>query len=226
MKALPMAVLLMATALESVNAAKPLVAESFQVDPLLEIQLWASEPDVVDPVAIAFDEQGRAYVAECRDYPYGVGPKGQVGSTIRLLQDTNGDGRADRSTLFATNISYATSVTPWRGGVLVAAAPDILFLKDTNGDGIADLREIVLTGFVLGVSDSLVNGLRFGPDNRIHGANGGNGGRLRSPKGGPTVDLEDNDFSFDPDNRSVRITGRTGGGFGLVFDEWGRAFTT
>ena len=58
----------------------------------------------------------------------------------------------------------------------MAAAPDILFLKDTNGDGIADLREIVLTGFVLGVSDSLVSGLRFGPDNRIHGANGGNGG--------------------------------------------------
>lgn len=221
-----MAVLLMATALESVDAVNPPAAESFQVDPLLEIQLWASEPDVVDPVAIAFDEQGRAYVAECRDYPYGVGPKGQVGSTIRLLQDTNGDGRADRSTLFATNISYATSVTPWRGGVLVAAAPDILFLKDTNGDGIADLREIVLTGFVLGVSDSLVNGLRFGPDNRIHGANGGNGGRLRSPKGGPTVDLEENDFSFNPDNGSVRITGRTGGGFGLVFDEWGRAFTT
>lgn len=226
MKALPMAALLMATALESVNAAKPLVDESFQLDRRLEIQLWASEPDVVDPVAIAFDEWGRAYVAECRDYPYGVGPKGKVGSTIRLIQDTNADGRADRSTLFATNISYATSVTPWRGGVLVAAAPDLLFLKDTNGDGIADLREIVLTGFVLGVSDSLVNGLRFGPDNRIHGANGGNGGRLRSPKGGPTVDLEDHDFSFNPDNGSVRITGHTGGGFGLVFDEWGRAFTT
>ncbi len=226
MKALLMAALLMATALESVNAANPPAAETFQVDPRLEIQLWASEPDVVDPVAIAFDEWGSAYVAECRDYPYGVGPKGQVGSTIRLIQDTNADGRADRSTLFATNLSYATSVTPWRGGVLVAAAPDILFLKDTNRDGIADLREIVLTGFVLGVSDSLANGLRFGPDNRIHGANGGNGGRLRSPKGGPTIDLADNDFSFHPDNGSVRITGRTGGGFGLVFDAWGRAFTT
>jgi len=221
-----MAALLLATALESAKATNPPTAESFHLDPRLEIHLWASEPDVVDPVAIAFDEQGRAYVAECRDYPYGVGPKGQAGSTLRLLQDTNGDGRADRSTLFATNLSYATSVTPWRGGVLVAAAPDLLFLKDTNGDGIADLREIVLTGFVLGVSDSLVNGLRFGPDNWIHGANGGNGGRLRSPKGGPTLGLEDNDFAFHPDTGSVRLTGRSGGGFGLVFDEWGRAFTT
>lgn len=226
MKALPMAALLMATVLESGNTATPPTAEDFQVDPRLEIQLWASEPDVIDPVAIAFDEWGSAYVAECRDYPYGVGPNGQVGSSIRWIQDTNADGRADRSTLFATNISYATSVTPWRGGVLVAAAPDLLFLKDTNGDGIADVREVVLTGFLPGVSDSLVNGLRFGPDNRIHGANGGNGGRLRSPKGGPTVELGENDFSFNPDNGSVRITGRTGGGFGLVFDQWGRAFTT
>jgi putative membrane-bound dehydrogenase-like protein len=226
MNARPLAVLLVAAALVSANASTPPAASDFQTDPRLEIQLWAAEPHVVDPVAIAFDEQGRAYVAECRDYPYGTGPNGKVGSTIRLLQDTDADGRADRSTLFATNISYATSVTPWRGGVLVAAAPDLLFLKDTDGDGISDVREVLATGFLLGVSDSLVNGLRFGPDNRIHGANGGNGGRLRSPRGGSSVDLGDNDFSINPDTGSIHITGPTGGGFGLVFDVWGRAFTT
>lgn len=208
------------------GAAEPSPSD-FQLDARLEIRLWAAEPDVVDPVSLAFDEAGRAYVAECRDYPYGVGPGGQVGSTIRLLEDRNADGRVDRSIVFARNLSYATSVTPWRGGVLVAAAPDILFLKDTDGDGVADVREVVLSGFQRGVSDSLVNGLRFGPDNRIHGANGGNGGRLRSGRGGTTLlDLGENDFAFDPDTGRVERTGRTGGGFGLIFDAWGRAFTT
>ncbi len=208
------------------GAAEPSPSD-FQLDARLEIRLWAAEPDVIDPVSLAFDESGRAYVAECRDYPYGTGPDGKVGSTIRLLEDRDADGRVDRSVVFARNLSYATSVTPWRGGILVAAAPDILFLKDTDGDGVADVREVVLTGFLRGVSDSLVNGLRFGPDNRIHGANGGNGGRLRAGRGGAALlDLGENDFAFDPDTGQVERTGRTGGGFGLVFDAWGRAFTT
>lgn len=216
---------LLATALH-LHAASPSPTD-FHLDSRLEIRLWAAEPDVIDPVSLAFDEAGRAYVAECRDYPYGVGPDGKVGSTIRLLEDRNADGRVDRSVVFASNLSYATSVTPWRGGILVAAAPDIVFLKDTDGDGIADVRETVLTGFVRGVSDSLVNGLRFGPDNRIHGANGGNGGKLRSGRGGAgLLDLGENDFAFNPDTGQVELTGRTGGGFGLVFDAWGRAFTT
>jgi len=200
---------------------------SFITDPRLEITLWAAEPDVVDPVAIAFDESGRAWVAECRDYPYGVGPDGKVGSTIRLLVDRDGDGRVDHSTVFARDLSYATSVTPWRGGILGTAAPDILFLKDTDGDGVADVREVIVTGFHRGVSDSLVNGLRFGLDNRIHGANGGNGGRLSSPKReGESIALGGDDFSLNPDTGRIQLTGRSGGGFGLVADDWGRWFTT
>ena len=208
-------------------AAAPPALEPLELDPRLELTLWPSEPQVVDPVAICWDASGRAYVAECRDYPYGAGPDGAVGSTIRLLEDSNGDGVADRSLIFARDLSYVTSVTPWRGGVLVTAAPDLLFLKDTDGDGIADVREVVLTGFTRGVSDSLVNGLRFGPDNRIHGANGGNSGGLTSPKRpGHTLRLGGDDFAFDPDTGVVERTGASGGGFGLVFDGFGRAFTT
>lgn len=220
-----------------VVAAAPLLAEttnrfvfdpaSVRLDPRLDMTLWAAEPDVVDPVAIAWDEQARAYVVECRDYPYGVGPEGAIGSTLRRLEDTNGDGLADKSTVFARNLSYATCVTPWRGGVLVTAAPDILFLKDSDGDGVADVREVILTGFVRGVSDSLVNGLRYGLDGRIHGANGGNGGTLSSPKRpGEVVALGEDDFALNPDTGQVERTGRSGGGFGLVFDDFGRAFTT
>jgi putative membrane-bound dehydrogenase-like protein len=200
---------------------------SIQLDPRLEITVWAAEPDVVDPVALCWDAAGRAYVAECRDYPYGVGPAGQVGSTIRRLEDTNGDGKPDRATVFARELSYVTSVVPWRDGVLAANAPDLTFLRDTDGDGVADVRETILTGFHRGVSDSLVNGLRYGLDNRIHGANGGNGGTLQALRyPGEMLRLGDDDFAWNPATGGVERTARTGGGFGLVFDDFGRGFTT
>src|SRR5439155_2041369 len=101
--------------------------------------LFAREPDIVDPVALTFDEQGLIYVVEMRDYPYGFGTERRPGGTIRLLEDTDGDGKVDRSSLFATNLSFPTSIAAWRGGVLVTAPPGILFLKDTDGDGKADV---------------------------------------------------------------------------------------
>jgi putative membrane-bound dehydrogenase-like protein len=208
-------------------AASPPNRADFQIDPRLEIKLWAAEPLVVDPVAICFDADGRAYVAECRDYPLGVGPAGKVGSTVRLLEDADGDGHADKSTVFARDLSFVTSVTPWRDGVLVMAPPDLLFLQDTNHDGVADVREVILTGFTRGVSDSLANGLRYHLDGRIHAANGGNGGKLSSPKrpGVETV-LGENDFAVSPATGEVELTARTGGGFGVVFDDFGHGFTT
>ncbi len=196
------------------------------VDPRLEVRLWAAEPDVLDPVAIAWDETGAAYVGECRDYPYGAGPNGRTGSAVRRLVDTDGDGKADRSTVFAGDLSYVTSVAPWRGGLLVVAPPDILWLRDSDGDGVADRREVVLTGLKRGISDSLASGLRYGLDNRFHVANGGSSGSVRSPRMPDVVTpLGNHDFTFDPWTGQVALTGDTGGGFGLVFDGFGRAFT-
>ena len=193
----------------------------------LDVSLFTGEPDVVDPVAICFDEFGRCFVVEMRDYPYGIGDDHRPGGTIRLLEDTDGDGKPDRATVFATDLRFPTSITPWRGGVLVTAPPEIVFLKDTNGDGRADVRQTVLNGFVLGVTDSNLNGLRWGPDNWVHGVNGGNGGRVRSPKNPSAVlDLGERDFRFHPDTGQIEPTTHTGGGFGLVFDTWGNSFTT
>ena len=162
-----------------------------------------------------------------RDYPLGLGDGKGPGGRIRRLRDTDGDGRADESVVFAEGLSYPTSITPWRGGVLVAAPPEIIYLEDADGDGVAEVRRTVAAGFPLGVTDSNFNGLRFGPDGRIHGVNAGNAGRITSPLAPQTapVDLGRLDFSLDPDTGKVATTVETGGGFGLVFDEWGRSFT-
>src|ERR1041384_2121021 len=202
--------------LPAVAALSPaLPKQEFELPPTLEISVFAAEPDVVDPVSLAFDEDGKVYVVEMRDYPLGIGPEHKPGGTIRLLEDRDGDGKIDRSTLFAEGLSFPTSVTPWNGGVLVTAPPEIIFLKDTNGDGKADVREVVLRGFVKGVTDSNVNGLRWGLDNRVHGANGGNGGNVSSPRRpGKSVSVGRSDFSFNPATGDVTTTFHTGGGFG------------
>src|SRR5882672_2887859 len=211
----------------SLLAGPPAGPGDYQLHPALEMTLFAREPDVVDPVALAWDEEGRMYVVEMRDYPYGIGTERRPGGTIRLLEDTNGDGKADRSVVFAEQLSFPTSVTPWNGGILVTAPPEILFLKDTDGDGKADVREVMLQGFNLGVTDSNVNGLRWGLDNRVHGANGGNGGNIISRrKPGKPIPIRNCDFSFNPLSGDFELTHHSSRGFGLVFDEWGHNFGT
>lgn len=196
----------------------------FSIHPEMTLRLFAKEPAVVDPVAAAFDERGRMYVVEMRDYPYGVsGKKG--GGTIRLLEDQDGNGEADRSVLFAEGLSFPTSIAVWNGGVFVTAPPEIVYLKDTNGDGRADVRQTAYSGFKLGVTDSNVNGLRWALDNRIHGSNGGNSGVVQ-PARGRAVPLRDLDFRFDPRSGRFETTYLSSAGFGLIFDDGGRSFCT
>jgi putative membrane-bound dehydrogenase-like protein len=197
-----------------------------EVHPALELHLFAQEPQVVDPVALCFDAAGRMYVVEMRDYPYGVPPENQPGGTVRLLEDTNGDGRADRSVLFAERLSFPTAITPYRDGVIVTAPPEIVFLKDTDGDGRADVREVLYHGFRRAVTDGNMSGLRWGLDNWLHGVNGGPGGNVVSTrKRGDALRLSNLDFRLKPDTGEIETTYTTGGGFGLVFDDWGRSLT-
>ena len=135
-------------------------------DPDLTIELVASEPDVTSPVAIAWDEDGRLYVAEMTDYP-----TAQAAGRIRRLEDRDGDGRYEHATVFAEGLPFPTSVLPCYGGVLVTAAPNIWFLRDTDGDGRANDRQVILTGFGEGNTQLRVNGLCWGLDNTIYAAN-------------------------------------------------------
>ena len=186
------------------------------------IELIAAEPLVVDPVAIAWDERGRMFVAEMRDYPNSPEKLGR----IKLLTDEDGDGRMDKSIVFADELPFANGILPYRGGLLVTTAPDIVYLKDSDGDGKADVREVVVTGFTRGNQQLLVNGLRYGLDNWIYGANGRSNGSLRFPDQpeSSAIALTNTDFRFRLDGTRQLEPASGFSQFGLSFDEWGNRF--
>ncbi|MFM8617655.1 MAG: PVC-type heme-binding CxxCH protein, partial [Opitutaceae bacterium] len=126
--------------------------ERTQVAPDLRLELFAAEPDIAKPIFMAWDERGRLWVAESRDYPHDVKPDGLGTDSIKICEDTDGDGRADKFTVFADRLNIPTSFTFARGGVIVAQPPRFLFLKDTDGDDRTDVREEIMTGW--GVSDT------------------------------------------------------------------------
>lgn len=195
---------------------------TFQVLPGFRIEQVAAEPLVTDPVAMAFDERGRLFVVQMNDYS--EQDKDFLG-VVRLLEDTDGDGRMDKSTVYADKLSWPTAVICWDGGVFVGAAPDIFYFKDTNGDDKADVRKVVFTGFGRSNVQGLVNSFQWGLDNRIHGATSSVGAdvtRPDQPNVKPIV-LRGRDFAFDP--RTLELSPTSGGAqHGLSFDNWGRKF--
>jgi putative membrane-bound dehydrogenase-like protein len=140
-----------------------------RLEPGFRVELVAAEPDVQSPVAMDIDEDGRIFLVEMPGYPLDVSPTGRV----KLLEDTNGDGRVDRSTLFADNLRLPSGVMRYKRGILVTSPPDLLYLEDTNGDGKADLREVVLTGFARTNPQHAVNHPLYGLDNWIYLAHSG-----------------------------------------------------
>ncbi len=162
---------------------------TFRLPPGFKIEIAACEPLVKDPIALDWGADGKLWVVEMGDYPLGVDGKGKPGGVVRFLQDTNGDGVYDRETTFLENLPFPTGVIPWRGGVLVAAAPDIIYAEDRDGDGKADHREILFTGFVQGNQQHRLNGFDLGLDGWVYGANGDSGGMIRSVKTGKVVNI-------------------------------------
>jgi putative membrane-bound dehydrogenase-like protein len=134
------------------------------------VELVAGEPDLVNPVAMAFDERGRIWVTESLEYPRREAGPGR--DRVKVLEDSDGDGKADRFTVFAEGLNIPSGIAVGYGGVWVANAPDILFLRDTDGDGKADRREVVVTGFGRADTHELPNSLTWGPDGWLYGWNG------------------------------------------------------
>src|SRR2546430_725618 len=146
--------------------------KKFKVPKGFEVRLFASEPEVVNPVAMTWDELGRLWVLELYEYPKGV-PKGQKGrDRIKILEDTDADGKADKVTVFADGYSLATGLALGNGGVYLGVAPDFLFLEDTNGDDKADRTTVLKTGFGLEDRHELLNGFAWGPDGWLYMTHG------------------------------------------------------
>jgi len=201
---------------------------TFVIHPGFDIQLVASEPNVIDPVAMCFDERGRIFVCEMRGYPNGgVGTGEEKRGRVRLLVDADGDGVYETASTFAEGLRFPMGVIPWQTGVIVAVAPDIIYLPDDNDDGIADRVIRLYTGFNLANIQQMVNGLTWGMDNWIYGIGGSNAGTIRSVEKPemPAVTLQSRGFRFRPDVPGSLEPTSGGGQYGLTQDDAGNWFT-
>jgi len=205
---------------------------TFRLQDGFRLELLAAEPLVTDPVAMVYDENGRAYVVEMNDYPFTDPsldkpwedqPSAAIGR-VRLLEDDDGDGVFDRSTVFAEGLSWPTGIACWKGGVFVTATPDIWYLKDSDGDHVADVREQVFTGFRKFNVQAVINNLQWGLDGKLYAAGSSNGGSIvRTGGDGQPIALGRNDFRFDPDTGDFEVLSG-GARFGNTFDDWGNRF--
>ena len=191
-----------------------------------KVQLVAAEPLVKDPVAIDWAPDGKLWVAEMADYPSGV--NGKAGGRVRFLEDSDGDGVYDKSTVFLDGVNFPAGIMSWQKGALVAAAPDIFYAEDTTGDGKADKQTILYTGFKQGNQQLRVNGLRWGLDNWVHGANGSHHSRYTAgikikSWSSQTFELGGFDFRIRPDEGLLEpLSGPSQ--FGRSRDDWGNWF--
>lgn len=200
---------------------------TFEIHPEFEIELVAHEPEVIDPIAMTFDNLGRMYVIEMRGYSE---RRNEMLGRVKMLEDKDNDGHYEVSHIFADQLKWPTAIIWWNGGIFLAATPDIYWMKDQDGDGRMDIKRKIFTGFGSNKNrlnvQALVNSFRWGVDNRIHGATAGNGGTIQkigSPNLKP-LNLYNRDFSFDPRTLDIRIENVTAQ-YGLSFDKWGRKFT-
>jgi len=193
---------------------------SLRTKPGFHAELVASEPMIESPVAISFGPDNRLWVAEMSDYPQGGA---ESGGRIRCLYDDNNDGRYDRSEVFLSGLAYPTGVTVWRKGILVCAAPDILYAEDTDNDGKADKVETLFTGFATHNYQARVNSLEYGLDGWVYGSCGLFGGEITSVKTGEVIALGQRDFRINPDTGVLEpATGATQQG--RVRNDWGDWF--
>ncbi len=164
--------------------AKMQVPEGFHVE------LVASEPDLLNPVAMAFDDRGRIWVTESFEYPRHEPGPGR--DRIKILEDTTGDGKIDSVKIFAEGLNIPSGIAVGHGGVWVANAPDILFMQDTDGDDKADKKETLFSGIAGTQHDHGIHAFTFGPDGKLYFNFGNSGREIKDKNGTPIVDTAGN----------------------------------
>ncbi|MBX2816613.1 MAG: hypothetical protein KTR24_11465 [Saprospiraceae bacterium] len=191
-----------------------------------ELDAYAVEPHVMDPVELKFDAAGKAFVVEMPDYPFKPDP-GKGRGKIKQLHDDDGDGVIDRSTVFAQGISEATSILPWKEGLIVTAAPNILFLQDLDQDGTCDSTEILFTGFFENNSEAQITNLTYGLDNWIYASNHGQSGTVTYQRdtSQPALQMQGGDFRFRLDRNKFELEAGPAQ-FGQTFNDRCHRFIT
>lgn len=175
--------------------------DTLQLSDGFSIELVASEPLVRDPINMAFDARGQLWVVEMGGYP-----EKETGGRIKTLTDTDGDGRFDKAVVFLDDLAYPTGVMPWKDGVLISVAPDVLMARDTDGDGKADDIKQLYTGFALANPQHRINGFSYGLDHSLHLASGDNLGELTSVVTGQRVNASGHDVQIWPDDGRIAVT--------------------
>jgi putative membrane-bound dehydrogenase-like protein len=228
-------------------------AAAFKLPDGFQMEVVASEPLIESPTGVCWDERGRMFVCELHGYNLEgqldiqeLNKTGKLDTQVRrveaderfkraalagtygvlkMLRDTNGDGRMDAAEVWATNLPPAYGIVPARGGVIVACAPDIVFIADRNGDGKPAVREVLFTGFRVGEMWRGINSPQWGPDGWIYFGRGWGGSVVTGPKLKGSVALPDTDFRIRADGTAIEpVTGGTGT-FGYAMTETGDRFT-
>ena len=188
-----------------------------------EARLFAAEPDIAKPLCMAWDQRGRLWIAESTDYPNNLKKVGAGDDRIKICEDTDGDGRADKFTIFADKLSIPTSIAFSNGGIIVQDAPDTLFLKDTDGDDKADVRTVLFTGWGTRDTHAGPSNLRQGFDNWIWGMVGYSG--FEGVVGGERLRFSQGFYRFKPDGSKLEFLRSTNNNtWGLGFTEDGLIF--
>ncbi len=228
-------------------------AAAFTLPAGFRMEIVVSEPLIASPSAVCWDERGRMFVSELHGYnlagqldieelnktgkldtqvrrvqadeKFQQAAKAGMSGTVKLLRDTNGDGRMDVAEAWVTNLPPVYGLVPARGGIIVACAPDIMFLADRDGDGVAEVREKLFTGFPTGELERGINAPQWGGDGWIYFGRGWGGGKITGPHLPAPVQLPGTDFRIRADGSSIEpITGSTHT-FGFAMTESGDRFT-
>src|SRR5213594_3317998 len=228
-------------------------AAAFKLPVGFRMEVVASEPLIASPSAVCWDERGRMFVSELHGYnlegqldieelnktgkldtqvrrvqadeKFKLAAMSGTFGVVKLLRDTNGDGRMDAAEVWATNMPPIYGLVPARGGVIVACAPDIIFLADRDGDGKAETREVLFTGFPTGELERGINAPQWGVDGWIYFGRGWSGGRISGPHLREAAQLPGSDFRIRPDGSAIEPISGSTHTFGFAMTESGDRLT-
>ncbi len=204
--------------LKAKNSAKHIITPAG-----FRAELFAAEPDIRPAIAMAWDTRGRLWICESVDYPNRRQEAGEGNDTIKICEDSDGDGRADKFTVFADKLSIPTSLCFANGGIIVQQAPNTLFLKDLDGDDVADVHEVLIRGWSTGDTHAGPSNLQYGLDNQIWGMIGYAG--FKGEVGGEALRFGQGFYRMRPDGSKLEFVRSTNNNtWGLGFTEDGLVF--